>query len=109
MVHPITVRTTLLVATFILVCCLPCRLSGEEVDNAAARAFNAAAALQNAGLHERAAKRWEEFASKYPDDERLGRANYYLGVCRLRLKKNHKRAEPKKSCASSRPISRIQA
>ena len=59
----------------------------EEIDNKSARAFNAAAALQNAGLHARAATKWQAFLSQFPDNEKVPRANYYLGVCRLREKK----------------------
>ncbi len=61
--------------------------SAQESDQAAARAYNAAAALQNSGLHERAIQKWAEFAQQYPKDERLDRAYYYLGICQLRVKK----------------------
>ncbi len=72
----------------LLLCgCLQVCLGADEIDNASARAFNAAAALQNAGLHIRAAAKWSEFISSFPKDERIGRAHYYLGVCRLREKK----------------------
>lgn len=71
---------------------LACWLGGnaaaqEEVDNASARAFNSAAALQNAGLHKRASTKWTEFIAQYPKDDRVGRAHYYLGVCQLRVGK----------------------
>jgi len=55
--------------------------------NAAVRDFNAAAALQNAGLYDRAAAKWADFIKKYPNDERLDRANYFLGICQLHAKK----------------------
>jgi len=55
--------------------------------NAAVRDFNAAAALQNAGLYDRAAVKWADFIKKYPSDERLDRANYFLGICQLHATK----------------------
>jgi TolA-binding protein len=60
-----------------------------QADNAqaAVRDFNATAALQNSGLHERAAERWAEFLKKYPTDERIDRVTYYLGVSQLHAKK----------------------
>lgn len=59
----------------------------DKQDQAAARAYNAAAALQNNGLHERAATKWAEFVKAYPNDQRADRAHYYMGVCQLRTKK----------------------
>ncbi len=73
----------------ILLCCsCNCEnLAAEETDNASARAYNAAAALQNAGLHLRAATKWTEFISQFPNDQRIGQANYFLAVCALRDKR----------------------
>ncbi|NQU19895.1 MAG: tetratricopeptide repeat protein [Candidatus Nealsonbacteria bacterium] len=59
----------------------------ETPNNAAVRDFNAAAALQNSGLHARAADKWAAFVKKYPTDSRLDRANYFLGICQLHAKK----------------------
>jgi cellulose synthase operon protein C len=59
----------------------------QEIENIPARAFNVAAALQNAGLHERAAQKWVEFIAKHPSDSRIDRAHYFLGVCQLHEKK----------------------
>jgi TolA-binding protein len=67
--------------------CIGMNLAAEEIDNASARAFNAAAALQNAGLHARAATKWTEFISQFPNDQRIGQANYFLAVCALRDKR----------------------
>jgi TolA-binding protein len=55
-----------------------------EPDPAATRDFNATAALQNSGFYERARDRWKEFLARYPQDERLDRANYYLGIAQLK-------------------------
>jgi TolA-binding protein len=54
-------------------------------NQAAIRIFNATAALQNSGFHERAATKWQDFLTKYPTDERIDRVTYYLGVCQLHL------------------------
>jgi len=59
----------------------------QENQSAAVRAYNVAAALQNAGLYPRAAERWTEFLQKYPKDTRIDRATYYLGICQLHTKK----------------------
>lgn len=53
---------------------------------AAVRDFNAAAALQNSGFYARAAEKWAAFVQKYPNDPRLDRVHYYLGICRLHTK-----------------------
>ena len=66
---------------------LPRLSAAQEVDNEPARAFNAAAALQNAGLHGRATQKWNEFIAKHSNDSRIGRAHYLLGVCQLHEKK----------------------
>ncbi len=64
--------------------------SGQAADEAQQRAalrdFNAAAALQNAGLLDRAATKWEALISQYPGESRLDSAYYYLGVCQLHCK-----------------------
>ena len=59
----------------------------ELASQAAVRDFNAAAALQNVGLYDRAAEKWTAFIAQYPGDVRLDRANYYLGICQLHAKK----------------------
>jgi len=59
----------------------------NDQDQAAARDFNAVAALQNNGLYERAAQRWTSFIQKYPNDKRLDRVHYHLGICQLHAKK----------------------
>ena len=68
----------------LLLCCLGIAAVADENENASARAYNAAAALQNAGLHARAATKWSEFISQFPSDQRLGQAHYFLAVCVLR-------------------------
>ncbi len=65
----------------------------DETSNAAARAYNGAAALQNAGRHERAAEKWTEFIAAFPNDDRIQKAHYYLGVCRLRSEQFPRAAE----------------
>ena len=59
----------------------------QENQSAAVRAYNVAAALQNASLYPRAAERWTEFIQKHPKDTRIDRATYYLGICQLHTKK----------------------
>lgn len=79
--------------SFWLVAGLASDTVAKDVDNAAARDYNSAAALQNAGLHQRALTKWADFIAKYPQDERVGRATYYLGVCELRQQKFKEAAE----------------
>jgi TolA-binding protein len=59
----------------------------ELASQAAVRDFNAAAALQNVGLYDRAAGKWTAFIAQYSGDVRLDRAHYYLGICQLHAKK----------------------
>ena len=59
----------------------------EISENAALRDFNAAAALQNAGLYDRAVDKWTAFIAQYPGNARLDRAHYYLGICQLHARK----------------------
>ena len=56
-------------------------------ERAVLRDFNAAAALQNAGLYDRAGEKWTAFISQNPGDTRLDRAYYYLGISQLHSKK----------------------
>ena len=62
-------------------------LAAQEVDPAAARDFNTAAALQNNGLYEKAAQKWGQFFKDHPQDKRLDKAYYYLGICQLHTQK----------------------
>lgn len=62
----------------------------EKKKAAAVQEFNVAAALQNSGLYPRAAEKWEAFLQKHPQDERIARVQYYLGVCRLHTKEYDK-------------------
>ena len=59
----------------------------DNKDDAATQAYNAIGALQNGGLYSRAAVRWKEFITKYPNDKRIGDIQYYLGLCQLHTKK----------------------
>ncbi len=77
----------LLTALVLSACLVNRHAVADETENASARQYNAAAALQNAGLHQRAAEKWSEFITQHPDDERVGRASYYLSVCHLRQRK----------------------
>jgi TolA-binding protein len=62
-------------------------VADELAAQAAVRDFNAAAALQNVGLYDRAAEKWTVFLAQYAGDVRLDRAHYYLGICQLHAKK----------------------
>ena len=79
------------------------RSLADENDNAAARAYNGAAALQNAGLHVRAAQKWTEFISAHSKDERIERAYFYLGICQLRSEKFPQAAETFKKVLNTWP------
>ena len=79
--------TPLLILSVVLLLLPPTLASAQENQSAAVRAYNVAAALQNAGLYPRAAERWTEFIQKHPKDTRIDRATYYLGICQLHTKK----------------------
>ncbi|CAD7694854.1 unnamed protein product [Ostreobium quekettii] len=49
----------------------------------AARAYASAAALQDRGLHDLAAKEWQTLLKTFPQDALAPRAEYNLGVCRF--------------------------
>jgi TolA-binding protein len=59
----------------------------DAQERAALRDYNAAAALQNSGLYDRAAEKWMAFVRQYTSDAHLDRAYYYLGICHLHGKK----------------------
>ena len=59
----------------------------DQEKQAAARAFNAAAELQNSGLYDRAIEKWQTFIAKYAKDERIDRGHFYLGICQLQTTK----------------------
>jgi TolA-binding protein len=61
--------------------------AAEDPANQAAREYNVAAGLQNEGLYERAADKWQAFINQFSSDSRLDRAHYYLGICRLHTRK----------------------
>jgi TolA-binding protein len=67
--------------------CALAQLPAQEPDPAAVRDFNTTAALQNNGLYEKAAQKWEQFIKDYPQDKRLDKVHYYLGICQLHTKK----------------------
>ena len=54
---------------------------------AAVRQYADAVALQNRGVYDLAADEWEKFLKSYAKDPLEPKAEYYLGVCRLQLKK----------------------
>jgi len=54
--------------------------------DAATRQFAAAAALQNREQFGLAANEWAKFLKTYASDARADRAQYYLGICRLKNK-----------------------
>lgn len=74
---------------------------------AAVRDFNAAAAMQNEGLFARAAEKWAAFLQQYPNDERLDRVHYYLGVCRQHNKQYREAADSFQTVASKYPASKL--
>lgn len=66
--------------------CLVGAQPNEGKNQVAVREFNATAALQNSGFYDRSAVKWKTFLTKYPQDERVDRVTYYLGICQLHLK-----------------------
>lgn len=58
----------------------------KESSSEAKQAFADAANFQNNGSFEGAAGEWELFLKKHPKDPLAGKAQHYLGVCRLQLK-----------------------
>ena len=85
MLRPFLAPTLALSAALLLL--PPTPAYTQENQSAAVRAYNVAAALQNAGLYPRAAERWTQFLQKYPKEPRIDRATYYLGICQLHTKK----------------------
>jgi cellulose synthase operon protein C len=55
-------------------------------NDAATRQFAAAAALQNREQYDLAADEWAKFVKSHAADPRADRAQYYLGICRLKNK-----------------------
>ncbi|MDA1164173.1 MAG: tetratricopeptide repeat protein [Planctomycetota bacterium] len=60
--------------------------SAQETE-AATRQFAAAVGFQNQKLYDLASEEWQTFLKKYPDDQRLDKAQHYLGTCLLQEKK----------------------
>lgn len=56
-------------------------------DPAAVRDFNTGAGLQNNGFYDKAEQKWRDFIKAHPQDRRLDKAHYYLGICELQNKK----------------------
>ena len=54
--------------------------------------YSDAASLQNNGAFELAAEDWEKFLQKFPKDPLAAKAQHYLGVCNLQLKRLDKAA-----------------
>lgn len=55
-------------------------------NDAATRQFAAAAALQNREQYDLAADEWAKFLKSHANEPRADRAQYYLGICRLKNK-----------------------
>jgi TolA-binding protein len=55
--------------------------------------YSDAASFQNNGAFELAAEEWEKFLKRFPKDALAGKAQHYLGVCHLQLKRYDKAAD----------------
>lgn len=55
--------------------------------------YGDAANFQNNGAFELAADEWDKFLKKFPDDPLAPKAQHYLGVCNLQLKRFQKAAD----------------
>ncbi len=53
---------------------------------ASQKMYNMAAGVHNGGVYDVAAKQWEAFLEKHPDDELSPRATHYLGICYMQMK-----------------------
>jgi len=60
---------------------------GQESSQEAALFFSDVVNYQNAGEFELAADEWKKFVEKYPNDPLASKAQNYLAVCQLQLKK----------------------
>jgi TolA-binding protein len=58
---------------------------GQESSLEATNLYTDAAGFQNAGQFDLAAKEWEQFLKRFPQDPLAGKARHYAGVCRLQL------------------------
>ncbi|GAB6164165.1 tetratricopeptide repeat protein [Thermostilla marina] len=94
-------RRTAFVVCAVVWLVLPSSAFGEEAE--AVRQYNAAVQLQNVGSYDLAAEAWEGFLKAFPDDERAGPANYYLGVCRYQQKQFDRAAEAFRRAAKDFP------
>ena len=69
----------------LLVCGLPAH--AQESSQEAALFFSDVVNYQNAGEFELAADEWKKFVEKFPNDPLASKAQNYLAVCQLQLKK----------------------
>ncbi|HET6880938.1 MAG TPA: tetratricopeptide repeat protein [Pirellulales bacterium] len=82
-------RVRLATGLFALLAALPAVSQGQAPkprNDAATRQFAAAAALQEHEEYALAADEWAKFVKSYASDSRADRAQYYLGICRLKSK-----------------------
>ncbi|MEW4452650.1 tetratricopeptide repeat protein [Bremerella sp. JC817] len=69
----------------VLICGFPA--VGQESSREAALFFSDVVNYQNAGEFELAADEWKKFVEKFPNDPLAAKAQNYLAVCQLQLKK----------------------
>lgn len=76
------------VAALAMLFVLPVSAADKPADDpVAVREFNTTAALQNNGFYDKAEQKWRDFIQAHPQDPRLDKAHYYLGICELQNKK----------------------
>lgn len=61
-------------------------LAQSQGNDPATAQFATAAALQNREQYELAVDEWAKFLAAHPQDSRVDKATYYLGICRLQSK-----------------------
>lgn len=79
-------RYVLFPALLLLMICGPSAW-GQESSQEAALFFSDVVNYQNAGEFELAADEWKKFVEKFPNDPLAAKAQNYLAVCQLQLKK----------------------
>ncbi len=75
----------------------------QESSPEALTIYSDAANFQNNGEYELAVDEWEKFLKQFPKDPLAGKAQHYLGVCQLQLKKYDKSAEAFAAAIANHP------
>jgi TolA-binding protein len=100
-------RAPLLLSLFVAACSLALvgssAMAQEESSPEALTVYADAANFQNAGEFELSVDEWQKFLKQFPKDPLAGKAQHYLGVCQLQLKKYDKAAQAFEATIANHP------